>query len=75
MRPAELPAVRGVRSPGHRGGGGRHPGRGLSPSSPRRFVLRLRLTGCVLGTLQYFTAGISGLGRLLCLEVRRKVRR
>ena len=35
----------------------------------------MRLAGCcVLGTLQYFIAGISGLGRLLLLDVRKKVR-
>ena len=56
-------------SPGDRGTGG-HLGRSFS--SPRRFM---RLAGCcVLGTLLYFTARISGLGRLLLLEVRKKVR-
>ena len=75
MGPAEFPAVRVVRSPGDRGAGGRQLGRGLTLSSPGRFMLCLRMTGCVLRTLQYFIAGISGLGRLLVLEVRRKVRR
>ena len=72
MRPAEFLAVRVVRPPRGWGAGGCQSGGSLS--SPPTFLLCLRLTGCVLRTLQYFIAGIRGLGRLLVLEVRRKVR-